>query len=155
MVNVIDIIKTAINKVISLNSSKLTKDKFKEIFCTVRDLPISARAASKWTITSSGAYLCGTQLRFNFSAKRSSKTGAGNITNENIGTFTIIHDGRLKNLYGISTRSTGVIATVDLNTSIIDSNTIEVTPRLNATHAALTVVSVVDIMPASIDVSKY
>lgn len=155
MVNIIDVIKTAINKVISLNSSKLTKDKFKAIFCTVRDLPISARAASKWTITSSGAYLCGTQLRFNFSAKRSSATSAGNITNEDIGTFTIIHDGRLKNLYDISTRSDGVIATIHLNTSIIDSNTIAVTPRLSATHAALTAISVMDIMPASIDVSKY
>lgn len=155
MVNIIDVIKTAINKVISLNSSKLTKDKFKAIFCTVRDLPISARAASKWTITSSGAYLCGTQLRFNFSAKRSSKTGAGNITNEDIGTFTIIHDGKLKNLYDISTRSNGVIATIHLNISITDSNTITVTPRLCATHAALTAISVMDIMPASIDVSKY
>ncbi|MGM9964931.1 MAG: hypothetical protein ACI4W0_05705 [Bacilli bacterium] len=155
MVNIIDIIKTAINKVISLNSTKLTKDKFKEIFCTVRDLPISARAASKWTINSSGAYLCGTQLRFNFSATRSSKTDAGNITNEDIGTFTIIHDGRLKNLYGITSRSIGVIATVELGVAIVDSNTITVTPRLSATHAALTSISVMDIMPASIDVSKY
>ena len=123
MVNVIDVIKTAINKVISLNSSKLTKDKFKEIFCTIRSLPVTSTAGSKWTINSSGAYLCGTQLRFNFSATRSSATGAGNITNETVGTFTIKHDGKIKSLYNITSRSTGVIATVGLSASTIDDNT--------------------------------
>ena len=123
MVNIIDIIKTAINKVILLNSTKLTKDKFKEIFCSIRPLTVTSTAGSKWTINSSGAYLCGTQIRFNFTATRSSKTGTGNITNETVGTFIIKHDGRIKSLYSITSRSTGVIATVGLSASTIDDNT--------------------------------
>ena len=156
MVNIIDVIKTAMNKVISLSSTKLTKDKFKKIFCTTYNLTVTPTPASGYTINGHNAYLVGTHLRFYFSAERSSATGAGNVNNEYIGTFVINHGGKLKNLHGIATRDYhGVMATVMLETSDLTSTTVTIKPKLCATHAAKSSFHISDILPASIDVSKY
>ena len=79
-------------------------------------LTVTFERGDNWTTgqyENVSATLIGNMIRFNYFLYRSSATGDGNLTNEEVCTITFTHNGKIKNAYetSFSSGSTGSVAT--------------------------------------------
>lgn len=156
MVNITEVLKTAIMKITSLYQSKLTMHRFRGIFCVTYDCTVTSTPGSKYTVSSASAILIGHMMRIALRATRSESTGTGDITNETVATLRINHEGKIKSAYIISTRNyDGVPASYQTSITKVDDNNIDLVINLCAAHSAMKNVYILDNIPISIDVSKY
>lgn len=157
MTNIKTILKEILNKILLLNSTKLTRSAFQKVFCTTYDLPVTYTAGSGWTVSSAGALLIGTELRIYILAKRSSSWGTGDITNETVATLKIDHGGKIASAldceaYGMAT---GPAVTCALQNTANDGIYQTVTVQLTATHSAAAQFDAYGIMPCGLNVRGY
>ena len=151
--NITTALKTAIDKIIKINTNKMSVDTFKKVFCTAHEVTYTITAGSGWTVTAHGAYLIGNCLRLNFTATRSTATGTGNITNETVCTFKI-SDPRITHIKTQGGRGSSTGPLVSLGANAPDTaGTINMV--LNHTGTALTSTSYVDVIPVTIDITKF
>lgn len=156
MINIIDILQTAVAKLNTIIQNKLPISTFKSIFCNTYTCTVVTTAGSHWTVNSATADLVGHMMRITCKATRSANTGAGDITNQVVATLNINHGGKVKNLFSSSTRNyDGMPASFSLSVSNPDENHSQVKIQLNATHDALKNAYILENLPISIDISKY
>lgn len=140
--NLITALTTLFNKIVSLNDNKIDTSVMKNLCSTTKDLDYTVTTASNWTVKNSSVHMIGNAIRCNFSCSRSSKLSEGNITNEDVITFTIKTLGSIHGGYIISfpTGNLGQNASFSLssmNTSGSGSSqTITFTVKINSTYAA-------------------
>lgn len=157
MVNIIAVLKTLINKLTLLNSAKLSKSIFIQIFCNNLDFTREVTAGSnKWDINSAKVIWVGHMLRVNLRATRTTATAAGDISNETVAKIRINHGGIIKDVFTTTTRNyDGTLASYQTGITKIDDNTVDLSIKLCATHSALKEVYIIDNIPVSIDISKF
>ena len=157
MVNIVAVLKTLINKLTSLNSTKLSKDTFIQIFSSELDFTRAVTAGSnKWDINSAKVIWVGHMLRVSLRATRTTATGAGNISNETVAKIRINHGGIIKNIFTTTTRNyDGTLASYQTGITKIDDNNFDLSIKLCATHSALKEAYIMDNIPISIDISKF
>ena len=137
MVNILNTLKLAMNKVIALFNEKVDKIAITNIFQGYA-LPItSITAGSGWTITSAQADLGGNYLRIYIAGTRS-KTNYGDITNEEVCTIKIDTQGKIHSLYfgtGV-VYADGPVSHFCLNSGSLDGNIYTVKITMQCTHTA-------------------
>ena len=100
----------------------------------------SVAAAANYTVTDTSVYLIGNIVRLAGRTTRSSAP-TGNITDEEVMTLTINHEGRLKALYniGFASQGTGSISEwYTASATKIDDNTMSLIIKFAGTHSANT-----------------
>jgi hypothetical protein len=157
MVNIVAVLKTLINKLTSLNSTRLSKGTFIQIFSQEVDFTGAVTAGSnKWNINSAKIIWVGHMLRVSLRATRTTATAAGDISNETVVKIRINHGGIIKNVFTTTTRNyDGTLASYQTGITKIDDNTVDLSIKLCATHSALKEVYIMDNVPVSIDISKF
>lgn len=105
-VNLIDVIKTAINKTVSLSNNKVSKSAINKLYDHYY-LSSTITLGNNYSSAVADADLIGNYLRIYVNATRKSATNDGNITNENICTLTINTD-KILNVYNAA----GISATI-------------------------------------------
>ena len=91
-------------------------------------------------------------------SKRSSATGAGDIANQDVVSFSVNHGGKIKEAYTISSGNIdGQIATFQITAGInsTNSNLVNITVKLVATHAKISNAYIDDYIPEAININKY
>lgn len=140
-VNLIDVIKTAINKTVNLSKNKVNKSAIDKLY-TQYNLTTKVDLGSNYSSATTTATLIGNYLRIYVNATRSSATNDGNITNEQVCTLVIITD-KILDIYNAA----GISATIgDLanfyTTDCIKSGSIITIPvYISATAGAITEVN--------------
>ena len=110
-----------------------------------------------WTISSFTAQLIGNQVRCAYTWTRSSATGAGNITNEEVASVKLKHSGKIKAAYGtgFSSGSTGSVATYTTADAANDGTYLTFKVNIAATASALTSSSGTFTLPVVLNLDKY
>ena len=155
--NIKTILKQILNKIISINSNKMSKDQFESVFCTFHTLEkVSVSNGSNWTNSGYSAYICGTNLRFYCEGTRKSASGTGNITNEQIGVFKFNHGGKITGVESVTRTNgyTGPTQSIGIQCSN-SGDVLTITVNLNSTHSAVSSNNIYVIIPVSIDISKF
>lgn len=136
----------------------LSWDRFCNIF-TKQDLTVSNIVnGANWTHSEVSASLIGHQMYVKVRSKRSSATEAGDIANQNIVSFSVNHGGKIKEAYTISSGNIdGQIATFQITSGIdsTNSNLVNITVKLVATHAKTSSAYVDDYVPVAININRY
>lgn len=161
--NVISTLKTMLNKIISLNNTKIDVATMKALYGTKINLTTGYTMGSNWGAPSAyTAILMGDKLYIHIITTRTSNFSAGDITNELIGTFTCKTLGAISNAY-----SSGVVGRTDYSTintmyakmtSLDGSGSDQVltfTLTLAATHAAEDRIICNFVIPVKPNVSYY
>lgn len=140
------------------NFNFLTWDRFINIFQR-HDLTVSNIVnGANWTQSEVSASLIGHQIYIKVRSKRSSATGAGDIANQNVVSFSVNHGGKVKEAYTISSGNIdGQIATFQITAGInsTNSNLVDITVKLVATHAKISNAYIDDYIPVAININKY
>lgn len=112
---------------------------------------------TNWTVSSFTAQLIGNQVRCAYSWTRSSATGAGNITNEEVASVKLKHSGKIKAAYGsgFSSGSTGSVATYTTANAENDGTYLTFNVNIAATASALTSSSGTFTLPVVLNLDKY
>lgn len=112
---------------------------------------------TNWTVNGGNCNLIGCNLRCYFNATRSSATGTGNITNENVVHFSYNHGGKIKALYanGFTTASSGPIATFTIANQSVDDTTLSFDVVLAAVDTASTNFNAYFCLPCSLNLDAY
>lgn len=114
-------------------------------------------AGANWTNNEFTAVLMGTNLRCTYDFTRSSATGTGNITNENVLQCKIKHSGKIRAMYSNSFASggTGGVATYAITNPANDGTYITFNINIAANATAITQSTGAFILPVIIDTTKY
>ena len=137
--NLTTVLTTAMNKVVSLASSKVNKTAITKLY-NPKSLTTTVTNGTWWTDCTASVTLAGNSLRIEFSGTRSTATGDGNITNEAVCTLTINTAGYISQLFnstGISGTS-GDIASFYTTAASLSGNTLTLNIGLSATAGAIT-----------------
>ena len=144
------------NKILLLESKKMTKDLFKKIFCTVYEVQnFKCTAGSGWTIDNSSAYLIGNSMRIYVNASGGS-TGAGNISDQKVCTITF-NDPRIvdaaPDISGPNYTSGGPHSLCLVRTAMPPAASFDL--YLTSTHAASSATSFLRVIPIELDITKF
>lgn len=138
--NILYIIKGYISNIINISKNKANKSSLTTLYGSAIDLNVSITPGSKYASVTGSASLAGNIIRLYFLADRSANSGAGDVTNEDICTFTITNPNGLIGGYlntGGTTGGTGGLGVYYTTVDSITSSTIKLRVRLAATHAAI------------------
>lgn len=124
---------------------------------TTYKLPISITPKTGYSNMAGIAKLMGSNLVVDIDATRTTPSGVGNISNEQVCYVEIRHGGKIKGIYGqgfptANTGGMGVFAALGATTN---SETCTFTVTLAATAQSLTTFNVIFSLPVSLDLSKY
>lgn len=164
MVNIISTLKKMANKLISLNNTKLDIAKMQALYGTRTTLQTSWSKATNWSTAPSSftAQLMGDKILVYINITRDSSYTAGNMTNENIGTFNIKTLGAVTNVYTVPVTNevygqtvTGYTSNLSFNGTSGADQTITFNITLTASHAAGSQLSFRFFMPARPNLSYY
>ena len=164
MVNIVTTLKTMANKIINLNNNKLDIETMRKLYGTKINLTTGWSKATNWSTepVSNLAVLLGDKIYIRLEIIRDSNWGAGNITNEQIGTFTCKTLGAISNAYSTyipSRTDYGTIATIRVYSSSItgtgSDQVLTYTLSMNATHAAEDRLLLSFIIPVRPNLSYY
>lgn len=152
--NLITAVKTAIDKIIKINTNKLDVSTFNKVFCTENNCAYTFTAGdSNYTINSHSLILVGNYVRLELKATRSSSASVGGSSSDNVPIgYLKITDDRVIDIRASTTCAwnTGPVQNYLLNTD--EDNIIEV--RLCGSPST-THVNVRAVIPVAIDISKY
>lgn len=160
MLGIKESIKEIFKNIISINSDKLSVDKFKKLYCTKYNLTSSTTISkgTNWSIEEYSVYMVGNVLQVYFNGTRSSNTGAGNISNETVLKFAVKHGGKVTTGLSVGElcrASSGHLSGLYYRYSSIDDNTLQVEVVLASTHVALTAVRGLALLPVRLNVAAY
>ena len=156
MINIITLLKNAINKVITLDADLMDAESLKTFF-SAKNYPVTYEMGSGWTMNSCNVYAFGSIMRISMNITRSSATGAGAIENETVATLTIEHGGQIGSATGNTAinMSGGPIASFHTDSISVNETTMSVRIRLNNTHSAATAFNTSICMPICARASAY
>lgn len=131
-------------------------NKFNTIFSTSYELTTNYTEEENWTIDSVSSVLVGNMLRIMFVATRSEAV-TGNVANENICTFSIPHDGKIKEAWsvGFSSAANGATSSFQTGSLTNSDNVLSVPIILGATATSSSSFSGAFIIPVTVDISAY
>ena len=164
MVNIISTLKKMANKLISLNNTKLDIAKMQALYGTKTTLQTSWVKTTNWSTAPSSftAHLMGDKILVYINITRDSSYGAGNITNENIGTFTIKTLGAITNAYTVPVTNevygqtvTGYVSNLSFNNTSGANQALTFNITLTASHASGSQLSFRFFIPVKPNLSYY
>jgi hypothetical protein len=123
----------------------------------VYNFTVTSTNGTGWTVTAKTAALIGGQLRFSFNATRSTALAAGNNANEDIGSFTIKHKGKLSqagNTSFISGATGPVCSFVTTNLALGDED-LTFTVQLAANSHQFTQLGGFVILPVALNLEAF
>lgn len=158
-INCLQVLKKIGNAIVSLQNKKMSKEQFNNIMNKSYVLADNTNMTKKgkWTIGNGKVYLLENLLSVYVYATRSPATGAGDITNEEICTFTITDERitYIPSYWGVYQYLTGGVNLGYLSASKTGDHTWDFTVSIRYTHAALTSTRYKFQLPITIDVTKY
>lgn len=143
-------VETKISLLNTLNT-RLNNLVGKAISCSV-----SYTNASNWTVSEASAYLIGNAMRFYFKATRSAAI-SGNITNQDIATFTVNHGGRIAQCLAMNftNGASGGMASHLFNDPSISGNNLTFKVRISAVAQSTTTTNGYAVLPVRLNTSYY
>lgn len=120
-------------------------------------LTTTATASTNYSSASGKAVLVGNTLRLYFQVTRNSAPAVGNITDEEMCSLSITHNGKIKDAYNVGFINGNSGAIASFNTSLDASNTSKLTVklRLASTTATSTTFSGYFAVPVILNLDKY
>ena len=141
MVNIIDALKTLTQKVIDLDNNTVDKTTMANFYSKRTITPVSVTWKNGWSKKSLEIYINGNIVSTYVDATRSSKTGAGNITDIEICAIKIPASIGLNNFYNctsITSGSGGIAAFKSGSATLNSDGTMSYSLYIVSTHAATT-----------------
>lgn len=141
MVNIIDVLKELVQRVIDLDNNTVDKTTMANFYSKRTITPVSVTWANGWSKKSLEVYINGNILSTYVDATRSKATGAGNITDMAICTIKIPASIGLKEFYNctsITNGSGGVAAFKSGSATLNSDGTMSYSLYIVSTHAATT-----------------
>ncbi len=135
----------------------ITEKRLYDMFGVSYELTPIITCGPNYSSVKGSLYLVGNNLRLYFNATRASESGAGNITNEVVCTFTANHGGKIRGIYtvGFPSDGTGPLASFDIVNQSTTTDTITFSVELNATHSALSTTSAYASVPVLLNPDAY
>lgn len=123
----------------------------------VYELETTVTAGTNYTDCEATAYLIGNNLRMYITATRKSNANVGDVSNEEVMTIKVKHDGKIKSMYGTSFASgtTGAPATFHAASQKTDDNNHTITISLCGVSVADNGWSGYWCLPCTLDLAAY